>query len=129
MRNVHVFKRYWKLLPHRDFCKVFFPSLELKLSDILCHERKKYYWTTQINKLLNCRTNTEYKKICFCLVMMFNATFNNISAISWRSVILVEETIFLHSSYMMNKNKIEIADLTAMPFANLYHVQTWELYP
>ena len=24
--------------------------------------------------------------------MMFNATFNNISAISWRSVLLVEET-------------------------------------
>jgi hypothetical protein len=26
-------------------------------------------------------------------VMVFNATFNNISAISWRSVLLVEETI------------------------------------
>ena len=25
-------------------------------------------------------------------VMAFNATFNNISAISWRSVLLVEET-------------------------------------
>jgi hypothetical protein len=25
-------------------------------------------------------------------VMMFNATFNNISVISWRSVLLVEET-------------------------------------
>ena len=24
--------------------------------------------------------------------MLFNATFNNISAISWRSVLLVEET-------------------------------------
>ena len=26
------------------------------------------------------------------MVMVFNATFNNISAISWRSVFLVEET-------------------------------------
>jgi hypothetical protein len=26
------------------------------------------------------------------MVMMFNATFNNISVISWRSVLLVEET-------------------------------------
>jgi hypothetical protein len=26
------------------------------------------------------------------LAMVFNATFNNISAISWRSVLLVEET-------------------------------------
>jgi len=25
-------------------------------------------------------------------IMMFNATFNNISAISWRSVLLVKET-------------------------------------
>jgi hypothetical protein len=27
-----------------------------------------------------------------CLVMVFNATFNNISVISWRSVLVVEET-------------------------------------
>ena len=27
-----------------------------------------------------------------CWFMVFNATFNNISAISWRSVLLVEET-------------------------------------
>jgi hypothetical protein len=26
------------------------------------------------------------------IIMVFNATFNNISAISWRSVLLVEET-------------------------------------
>jgi len=26
------------------------------------------------------------------MAMMFNTTFNNISAISWRSVLLVEET-------------------------------------
>jgi len=26
------------------------------------------------------------------MVMMFNATFKNISAIAWRSVLLVEET-------------------------------------
>ena len=29
---------------------------------------------------------------CRVRVMVFNATFNNISAISWRSVLLVEET-------------------------------------
>jgi hypothetical protein len=27
-----------------------------------------------------------------CFFMVFNATFNNISVISWRSVLLVEET-------------------------------------
>ena len=30
--------------------------------------------------------------VCFvCLLVVFNATFNNISAISWRSVLLVME--------------------------------------
>jgi hypothetical protein len=27
-----------------------------------------------------------------CVLMVFNVTFNNFSAISWRSVLLVEET-------------------------------------
>jgi hypothetical protein len=27
-----------------------------------------------------------------CWVMVFNATFNNISVLSWRSVVLVDET-------------------------------------
>ena len=30
-------------------------------------------------------------RLCVCLVV-FNATFNNISVVSWRSVLLVEET-------------------------------------
>ena len=33
----------------------------------------------------------QWGMICVCL-MVFNATFNNISAISWRPVLLVEET-------------------------------------
>ena len=52
-----------------------------------------------------------YMKICcfvfcriqkfFCLVrlMMFNATFNNISVISWRSVLLVRETWVLGENH------------------------------
>jgi hypothetical protein len=31
--------------------------------------------------------------------MVFNTTFNNISAISWRSVLLVEETGVLGENY------------------------------
>ena len=34
----------------------------------------------------------KYKVDNFRLVLVFNATFNNISAISWWSVLLVEET-------------------------------------
>ena len=33
------------------------------------------------------------------IVMMFNATFNNISVISWRSVLLVEETRVPEENY------------------------------
>jgi hypothetical protein len=32
-------------------------------------------------------------------VMVFNATFNNISVISWRSVLLVEETGILRENH------------------------------
>ena len=31
-------------------------------------------------------------RLFVCLLMVFNATFNNISVISWRSVLLAEET-------------------------------------
>jgi hypothetical protein len=30
--------------------------------------------------------------VCMAMVIVFNATFNNISVISWRSLLLVEET-------------------------------------
>jgi hypothetical protein len=33
-----------------------------------------------------------YNVCLFVCLMVFNATFNNISVISWRSVLLVEET-------------------------------------
>ena len=33
-----------------------------------------------------------YKYKFVCLIMVFSATFNNISVISWWSVLLVEET-------------------------------------
>jgi hypothetical protein len=33
-----------------------------------------------------------YTENCWVMVMVFNATFNNISVILWRSVLLVEET-------------------------------------
>jgi len=33
-----------------------------------------------------------FLQVCFVCLMMFNATFNNISVIMWWSVLLVEET-------------------------------------
>jgi len=45
--------------------------------------------------ILHVHYNCSYEKLCLYLkggFMVFNATFNNISIISWRSVLLMEET-------------------------------------
>ena len=50
----------------------------------------------QIKFLLNCNSLIHllpiHKGGLIVMAMMFNATFNNISAISWRPFLLVEET-------------------------------------
>jgi hypothetical protein len=38
------------------------------------------------------KAGLELQVCLFVCLMVFNATFNNISVISWRSVLLVEET-------------------------------------
>ena len=53
--------------------------------------------------------------VCFVCLMVFNATFNNISVILWRSILLVEETGDLEKTtdlsqvtdkrYHINKNR------------------------
>ena len=48
--------------------------------------RKCSYWPCQLIVVLN------MVMVIVLKVMVFNATFNNISAISWLSVLLVEET-------------------------------------
>ena len=56
-----------------DFEGSFRPSRQLSKSSAL--EKNQHSWTLFV--------------VC---LMVFNATFNNISVISWRSVLLVEET-------------------------------------
>ena len=38
--------------------------------------------------------------------MVFNATFNNISAISWRSVLLVEKTRMIRSKPLTSRKSL-----------------------
>jgi len=47
---------------------------------------------TVINTFYSCQKIIKKIKIARVRVMGFNATFNNISVISWQSVLLVEET-------------------------------------
>ena len=47
----------------------------------------------RVDKIIKCLTNKVFLKFDgYVRVMVFNKTFNNISVISWQSVLLVEET-------------------------------------
>jgi hypothetical protein len=64
---------------------------------IRIHKSKKDRQHNGQNKMMDKRTNDDLQNIIFlysivvCL-MLFNATFNNITHMSWWSVLLVEET-------------------------------------
>ena len=62
--------------------------------------------------------------LCACL-MVFNAIFNNISIISWRSVLLVEETGLLEENhwsyirYVLNTNVHEFILIIFLLFVHI----------
>jgi hypothetical protein len=51
-----------------------------------------YNWYVKIILYLKYETGKRVRACVFVCLMMLNATFNNISVISWRSILLVEET-------------------------------------
>ena len=59
--------------------------------------------------------------------MVFNATFNNISVISWRSVLFVEETTHLlqvtdkHCHIMLYQTGFKLTTLLVIGTASNYH--------
>jgi len=61
------------------------------------HEQYRWWWKrtmfTVIRELIKMHIDVAYSSISTRIrIMVFNAIFNNISVISWRSVLLVEET-------------------------------------
>ena len=61
-----------------------------KIRQIKLLENKNLDLKSVFSFTYNLQKYTEYVLLVF--LMVFNATFYNISAISWRSVLLVEET-------------------------------------
>jgi len=62
--------------------------------------------------------------------MVFNATFNNISVLSWRSVLFVEETTHLsqvtdkHCHIMLYQTGFKLTTLVVIGTASNYHTIT-----
>jgi hypothetical protein len=62
---------------------------ELRCSSLILFDPSNY---KNKNNTLNNNNSCNNNTLVWFRLMMFNATFNNISAISWQSVLLVEET-------------------------------------
>jgi hypothetical protein len=81
-------------------------------------------------------TSEHFHMILFVCLMVLNATFNNISAISWRSVLLVDETknmarwrlqclAYLKIAYLWNKLDFYfISNVSKMPLMLLLELWT-----
>ena len=76
----------------------FFDIFKLVISKRLNCGQRKYTRSTVLEHVLSCMSEIasslpyKFLGLNFVWFMVFNVTFNNISAISWRSVLLVEET-------------------------------------
>ena len=66
--------------------------------------------------------------ICdFFLFIVFNATFSNLSAISWRPVLVVEETGIPREPPTMGKQLVNFITCAVSRVCPFYNLQSWAL--
>jgi hypothetical protein len=72
--------------------KFLFSSLNWRRCQIYIYYTYGTYWIKRVYEWSLINSETKDSRWMFVCLMVFNATFNNISVISWRSILLVEET-------------------------------------
>ena len=77
-------------------------------------------WSHQLNFYVGYLTAG--RPLGYIRLMMFNATFNNISVISWRSVLLVEETVVPGENHQPAANRWQILSHNVV-LSTLHHEQ------
>jgi hypothetical protein len=81
-----------KQIENKSANKFYFTdNVDILFTGISCNI-KKSKTTAKFSKKSRNKSLSNHNVLFLCFFMMFNATFNNISVISWQSVLLVEET-------------------------------------
>ena len=91
-----------------SFLFVFFLLITLQMST---HCNKGYVWDA----------GHVYYLILFVCLMVLNATFNNISVMSWRSVLMVEKTEY-------PENSTDLSQVTGKPFHIMLYTSPWSRF-
>jgi hypothetical protein len=100
-----------------------------KIKDL--HTKRQKDWIITVEFRIGCRQWSPYLTSVLCTLfyirhqgtrrlyclMVFNATFNNISVISWRSVLLVEETGGPRENYWQDTDKFYHIMLYTSPWS------------
>ena len=93
MKNLAHFE-HWLEINQQQIDHQYFPSFNSITGTCLMDTEFVYYClATHLSKIIICVLSVcSALNFQWVMVMVFNATFNNISVISWMSVLLVEET-------------------------------------
>ena len=95
LQSIHtnIFLRVWIVKGHSPMLTIHNTNQSDRLPQITKHANKTDNKIDKIVLVCHDLKVTQFKNTrIWVRIMMFNATFNNVSSMSWRSVLLVEET-------------------------------------